>query len=195
MKKIRKSLENYTEKTRIFHEKSTPNRVKKLSQTKHAIKITQKIRPAALWRSTGRFLVNLGSPRGPQNRRFGVRHSGFDRSWNQPGSILGAKLHFLGFWLFFLRSGSIWGCPGLHFGLIFIIFLPLFWSSLFVLLHLIVFMIFGQFCWCCGLLCAWLVCFLVGLVSCCFCCFCCWCCWCCWCCSCCWCCWCFWCCC
>ena len=26
-------------------------------------------------------------------------------------------------------------------------------------------MIFGQFCWCCGLLCAWLVCFLVGLVA------------------------------
>ena len=151
-------------KTSIFHENSTPNRVRKLSQTKHAIKITQKIRPAALWRSTGRFLVNLGSPRGPQNRRFGATDSGPDRSWNQPGSILGAKLHFFRFWLCFsLHSGSILGCPGLHYGLIFIAFFKLFWSLLVFLLHLIFFKIFGQFCWCCGLPCAWLVCFVVGL--------------------------------
>ena len=80
-------------KTSIFHENSTPNRVRKLSQTKHAIKITRKIRPAALWRSTGRFWVDLGDPRGPQNRRFGASTSDKDCSWNQPGSILGAKLN------------------------------------------------------------------------------------------------------
>ena len=108
-KQWEKFRETAMKKTSIFHETSIPNRVKKLSQTKHAIKITQKTRPAPLWRSTGRFLVNLGSPRGPQNRRFGVGHSGFCPSWNQPGSILGAKLHFLGFWLCFSSILALFG--------------------------------------------------------------------------------------
>ena len=118
-------LENHIEKKhRCFMKKSTPNWVKKLSQTKHAIKVSQKTRPAALCRSTGRFSVDLESPRGPKNRRFGARPSGCDPSWNQPGSILGTKLHFWGFWLCFssilapfgAAQGSIldWFSPSLQ---------------------------------------------------------------------------------
>ena len=84
-----------------------------------------------------------------------------------PGTYLGAfQVPKSTFGDFGSVCPSFWlhlGLPRAPFGGDFHRFPLLFWSSLVVLLHLIVFMIFGQFCWCCGLLCAWLVCFLVGL--------------------------------
>ena len=67
-KKIRKLWKFTTKKTSIFDWKSIRFPVKKMSQTKYAIKITQNAPPRALWRSMGWFLLHSGTLRASQNR-------------------------------------------------------------------------------------------------------------------------------
>ena len=53
LKKMRDALKNHDEKTSIFHENSIRYPVKKMSQTKYAVKIAQNTSTRALCRSMG----------------------------------------------------------------------------------------------------------------------------------------------
>ena len=62
------------------------------------------------------FWSILGTHRGPKNPPKGVINIGKTPSWNQLGTILGAKLIFLRFWLsFWVPLDLIWGPSGLNF--------------------------------------------------------------------------------
>ena len=61
------------------------------------------------------FFIDFGTPRGPKNPPQGASHIDKTPSWNQLGTILGAKPIFFSFWLSFgVPLGLILGPSGLN---------------------------------------------------------------------------------
>ena len=133
VEKIGKLWNAPRKKTSIFLGKSIRYPVKKVSQSKYAIKITQNTPPRALCRSMGWFLLLSGTLRASQNcwkwtKDFDKNHlrSLLGPFWDHFGRLIALILisaqswfHFTTFWARF------WDHLGLHFGVVLESFLSL----------------------------------------------------------------------